>query len=449
MQQDRVNVPALVAILLGVVLATLDTAIANTALPAMAADLRTDPGSAVWIINAYQLSVVAVLLPFAALADSLGPRKVFIFGLSFFTAASLACVLSQNLLELSCARVLQGIGGGALMSVNVALIRLVYPPTRLGRGLGFNALVVGIGFAIGPTVASLVLSIASWPWLFGLNVPLGALATVVAFKALPRPQTADAKTQSPDIWTALLTAISFAAAALALIEMGQLAGWQRITTAAAVALVFGTLLMRRQKDHAAPMLPVDLLRRPMFALSCYTAFASFATQGLAFVSLPFYFEHALQRNPIDTGFLMTSWPVAVAAAAPIAGRLSDRYPPGLLGGVGLLFLCVGMLLLAQLSPSATALHVMACMAICGVGFGFFQSPNLRAIMTSAPAHRSGGASGMVGIVRLVGQATGAALVALCFGLQGLSGTLSALYLGAAFALMASVASFSRLIASNA
>jgi DHA2 family multidrug resistance protein-like MFS transporter len=436
-----INLPALLSVLLGVVLGTLDTAIANTALPAMAADLHADPGLSIWIVNAYQLAVVATLLPYAALGDSLGPRKVFLFGVSFFTVASLACALATTLPALAVARALQGVGAGAVMSMNIALIKQIFPPSKLGRGVGINALVVGVGFAIGPTIASLVLSVASWPWLFGINVPLGTVAALFAWRSLPRSTAA----KTPfDRTAALLSAVAFSALMFALIQVGQQADGWVIALSALLAAGFMTLLILRQAGHVAPMLPLDLLRRPMFALSVLTAFASFGAQGLAFVALPFFFEAVMHRNPVDTGLLMSAWSVLVAAAAPLAGRMSDRVHAGLLGGVGLAVLSVGMFCLGRLDADSTVLQIVISMAICGAGFGFFQSPNLRALMTSAPPGRSGGASGMIGLVRLTGQATGAALVALCFGLKGVQGATVAIYLGAGFALAGSLASFSRL-----
>jgi MFS transporter, DHA2 family, multidrug resistance protein len=145
---------ALAAILMTVSLASLDTAIANTALPAIAADLRAPAAASIWVVNAYQLAVVAALLPFAALGDAWGPRRVFLAGVALFTVASAGCALAPTLAALTAARVLQGVGAAAVMSVNLALIRLFYPPQRLGRGVGLNALVVGVSFAAGPTVAS-------------------------------------------------------------------------------------------------------------------------------------------------------------------------------------------------------------------------------------------------------------------------------------------------------
>lgn len=433
---------ALIGILLGVALASLDVAIANTALPVIATDLRAAAASSIWILNAYQLAVVASLLPFAALGDQIGPRRVFLAGLAFFTVASLGCTLATSLPTLAAARVFQGVGAGAIMSVNVALIRLIYPAERLGRGVGLNALTVGVSFALGPTVASLVLAVANWPWLFAINVPLGLAALACALPALPHT----ARSRHPfDPLTAILTALTFSSLILSLGAAAQRESLMFVVPPLVLAVASGWTLLRRQAGHPAPMLPVDLLKRPMFALSTVTSVASFATQGLAFVSLPFFFEQVLHRNAVDTGFLMTPWPIIVALVAPIAGRLSDHYPPGLLGGVGLLVLCLGMTSLVLLPARPGTLNIVLRMSLCGAGFGFFQSPNLRALMSSAPPERSSGASGMIAIARLTGQTTGAALVALCFGLApGARGPLAALVLGAAFAGLASLASFARL-----
>ncbi len=432
---------ALLAVLTGVVLATLDTAIANTALPSIAADLRSTEAGAIWVLNAYQLAVVATMLPFAALGDVLGPRRVFLGGIAVFTLASLLCTLAGSVPLLAAARALQGVGAGAMMSVNIALIRLIYPASRLGRGVGMNALVVGIGFAVGPTLASLVLALGTWPWLFGINVPLGLVALAVGGSALPHSTRLGGRF---DPLTAGLTAVSFASLVFALTSVAQMEAWSQVLPFALLALVSGALLLRRQAGHPAPMLPVDLLRRPMFALSALTAVAAFATQSLGFVSLPFFFEQVLHRDPVQTGLLISAWPVLVAVFAPLAGRLSDRHAPGLLCGLGLVGLCVGMVTLALLPADPSVLDIAWRMAICGAGFGFFQAPNLKALMSSAPPERAGGASGVIGVARLLGQTSGAALVALCFHLAGTGGSQIALVLGAVSAGVAAIASFMRL-----
>lgn len=432
---------ALVAVLLGVVLATLDTAIANIALPTIATDLHSPAGTSIWIINAYQLTVVATMLPFAAFGDVVGPRRVFIGGIALFMLASLGCALADSVLMLSVARAIQGIGAGAMMSVNIALIRLIYPLNRLGRGVGINSLVVAIGFAVGPSVASLILSVASWPWLFGVNVPLGALAISFAITSLPKTMRT---TRLFDPLTALLTIVTFSGLIFTLLEVTQLQPLWLILSSSALTMITLVVLLRREVGLAAPMFPIDLLRIPLFSLSTVTAIAAFATQGLAFVSLPFYFEKVLHWNAINTGFLMTAWPAIVAISAPISGRLSDKIAPGLLGGIGLALLCVGMALLASLPAVPNTDMVVIYLGLCGAGFGMFQAPNLKALMSSAPPQRSGGASGVIGVARLLGQTSGAALVALCFHYAGVQGSTLALALGAVTAGIATIASFSRL-----
>ena len=140
-----------------------------------------------------------------------------------------------------------------------------------------------------------------------------------------------------------------------------------------------------------PLLPVDLFRRPVFALSVTTSVCAFVAQGIVFVALPFYFQDVIGRSQVETGLLITPWPVTVAIIAPIAGRLADRYPAGILGGIGLGVLCLGFILLALLPAQPGDASIIWRIVVCGFGFGFFQSPNNRAIVSNAPRERSGGA----------------------------------------------------------
>ncbi|WP_459615985.1 MFS transporter [Bordetella sp. 2513F-2] len=432
---------AVLAVLLAVGMSSLDTAIANTALPTMARDLGTTEALSVWIVSSYQLAMVAFLLPAAALGEIVGHRRLIVGGLLVFTAASLACGLAPTLDWLVAARVAQGLGAAGLMAVQAAMLRFIYPAESLGRGMGFNALVVGCSFAAGPTIASFILTFASWHWLFLINVPLGALAIVLGLRSLPPTPRS---TRRYDGVAAALCAAFFALLVFTLNEGAHARTGGQLAIEIALTVLCLVLLLRRQAGVPAPLLALDLLRRPVFALSSATAVCAFAAQALAFVSLPFMLQGVLGYSQTDTGYLITPWPVLVAAMAPVAGRLSDRYPAGMLGGVGLAALGAGMLLLALLPPQPSVLDIVWRMALCGAGFGFFQSPNLRAIMMSAPPERAGGASGMVGTVRLLGQSAGAALVAGCFNVSSTHGAVIALWLGAGFAALACAASFMRL-----
>lgn len=432
---------ALAAIFTALALASLDTAIANVALPAIAADLGVSPADVIWVVNVYQIAMVATLLPLGALGEIVGHQRIYIGGLVLFTLASLGCALAWSLPSLIAARTLQGLGASGIMAVNAALVRFVYPTHMLGRGFGHNALVVGTAFTFGPTIASAILSIATWPWLFAVNLPFAVIAILIGLKTLPKTPRA---THAFDFTNAALTASCLG---LFIVGIGS-AGHQ--TSPAVVglelggSLLLGWIIARRHAGHPAPMLPIDLFRRPMFALSSATSVCAFAVQGLAFVSLPFYFEDVLHRSQVETGFFITPWPLVVAIMAPIGGRLSDRYPVAILGGLGLVLLTIGMALLATLPAEPSVADIVWRMVICGIGFGFFQSPNLRALMFSAPPHRSGSASGIVATSRLTGQTLGAALAALCFALAGHNGATVALALGAGFAALGSLMSFLRL-----
>jgi DHA2 family multidrug resistance protein-like MFS transporter len=432
---------AVAAIFTALAMASLDTAIANIALPAIAANLHVSPADVIWVVNVYQIALVATLLPLGALGEIVGHQRIYLGGLLLFTLASLACACAWSLPSLLVARALQGLGASGIMAVNSALVRFVYPSRLLGRGYGHNALVVATAFTLGPTIASGILAVGSWPWLFAVNIPFGLIAMGIGLKTLPATPRA---VHAFDFLGALLAACCLGLFIIGVGSAAHKASPGMVSLELVAAILFGWVLTRRHANHPAPMLPIDLFRRPVFALSAATAVCSFAVQGLAFVSLPFYFEDVLQRSQVETGFFMTPWPLVVAIMAPIGGRLSDRFSAGVLGGLGLLLLGLGMVLLATLPATPSVANIVWRMAICGIGFGLFQTPNMKAIMSSAPAHRSGSASGIVATARLTGQTTGAALAALCFSLAGREGATLALALGAGFAGLGCLMSLLRL-----
>ena len=437
---------AMVVVLIGLSMSVLDGAIANIALPTISAQLHTDPASAVWVVNAYQLAVTISLLPLASLGELHGYRRVFILGLVVFTLGSLSCALSGSLTTLVASRALQGFGGAGLMSVNTALLRFIYPAERLGRGIGINALVGSTSAAIGPSIAAGILSIASWQWLFAINVPLGGVALIFAGRVLPRTPLAHHRF---DWLSALLSASTFGALVVGVDNLRRLS--VAVVFELAGAAIAGALFVWRQRLLAYPMLAIELFARPVFALSVVSSICSFTAQNLTFVSLPFFLEEVLGLSAVETGLLMTPWPVAVGFTAPIAGWLVDRrYPAGILGGIGLVALSAGLVLVASHEVHAAVSRIAWTMAICGVGFGFFQSPNNRTILASAPRERAGSASGILASARLVGQTLGAALVGLIFALVSTTpagighGATLALLVGAGFATAGAVTSSLRL-----
>jgi DHA2 family multidrug resistance protein-like MFS transporter len=428
------------AIWLAMTMSVLDGAIANVALPTIAGELHASAASSIWIVNAYQLAITVTLLPLAALGDRLGYRRVYMVGLAVFTLGSLGCALSHTLASLTAARVLQGLGAGGIMSINSALVRFTYPKKLLGRGIGLNALVISVSAAIGPTVAAAILSHWSWEWLFAINLPLGLVAIAIAFRSLP---TTVGSSRKFDWISAILNAATFGfliTGAESIAREGLASGLPKL----AIGAVAAVLLTWRELGREHPLVPFDLLRIPIFGLSILTSIFSFAAQMMAYVGLPFYFQSVMGRTAVETGLLMTPWPLAVGIAAPLAGRLADRHRAGTLGGIGLTLFAVGLGLMSAIHPGASNLDIAWRMALCGLGFGFFQSPNNRAMVTAAPMHRSGAAGGALATARLLGQTAGAVTTAVFFHLAGTHATTTALATAAGLAALGALISLSRL-----
>jgi DHA2 family multidrug resistance protein-like MFS transporter len=417
-QQDGLPIPrrywSVVSIWLALTMAVLDGAIANVALPTIARELGASPAASVWVINAYQLTITILLLPLAALGDRIGYKCIYIPGLALFTIGSVACALGHTLTLLIAARVFQGVGAACIMSMNAALVRATYPASMLGRGIGYNAMVLSMSAAIGPTLAALILTVATWPWLFLINLPIGVAALIIGRKSLPEPQGHGRPFDWPSaiLSGAMMGCIVFGAEAFA--REGNRFGLGLVV----VGIVAGISLVWRERGEPRPLMPLDLLRIPIFTLSITTSIVSFAAQMLAYVALPFLFQSVLGRSVIATGLLMTPWPIAVGIAAPFAGRLADKFNAGLLGGIGLAIFALGLFLLSRLGASPGDFDIAWRMAVCGLGFGLFQSPNNRTIVSAAPKPRSGAAGGMLATARLLGQTTGAVAVGVAFHLAG-------------------------------
>ena len=445
---------AMLVIILGLTMAVLDGSIVNLALPGIARELHSSAASAVWVVNAYQIATLVMLLPLASMGDRMGYRRVYLVGMALFAVSSIFAMLATSLPALIAARALQGLGAAGIMSVNAAMVRLIYPRSLLGRGMAINSMVVALSAVAGPTVAAGILSVATWPWLFALNLPLGALTLWMGRKSLPRNVVSN-QTPRPAALDVVLNILMFTLVFLGGERLGMHSGAGAsglpLTGLALLAAggAVGWWYLHRQWNLAAPLFPVDLLRNRVFALSMASSIGAFGAQMLAYLSLPFLLLESYGRTPLRAGLLITCWPLAIAAVAPISGRLIGRYPDGLLGGIGMAIFACGLWLLAALPVGPDDLNIAWRMAVCGAGFALFQSPNNHTIVTSAPLHRSGAASGMLGTARLTGQTGGAVLLAALFTVWPPStgqGEKMALVVAGCLALIAAFASSRRVAA---
>jgi len=431
---------AMLAVALAVLLSVLDYAVANVALPSIAHDLHIASSQSIWVINAYQLASLSMLLPLASIGARIGFARMCRLGIAIFLVASIFCALSHSLLELALARALQGVGGASIMSVAIALIRFIYPKAALGKGLALNGLIIGTGVALGPTVGSLVMSVADWPWIFWINVPLGLAALALASFALPVTPRSE---KAVDLPAVVLTICAFTFTVIGVDDAVHGGLWGALLLSGAGVLCWAALL-RYQRGKDEPVVPVDLLGVPSFLIAFIVGMTGFVASNFFIIAMPFTLETVFQRPATVTGFLITPWAVGVATMSFLIGRWTDRVPAVLLSSLGLAVTGCGFALLWLLPPDASNLDIIWRTWLAGSGFGMFQPPNNRVMMLAAPRGREGSASGLVSVARLGGQTLGALLVASVFRFSTHASTLCLLcamliaWVGAAMSLARSI-----------
>ncbi len=421
---------AAATLLLALTVTVLDSSMANVALPAIAGALRIDPANVVWVVIAYNLVVVVSLLPLSAVAERVGFRRMFALGMTMFMAASLASALSTSFLSLLLARMAQGLGSAMLMCLFGGLVRNIYPMNKLGMGLSLNAMTVGVMAVLGPAIGAFILQAVSWHWIFLVIVPF-CIASYFGVRFLPDvPRSA-----SRFDWVAcLLSAPVFGLSVIGLDAVVK--DPARAVLCLLIAALAAWALVRRSRGQLAPIVPVDLLRIKPIAYAVGASAFSFAAQMAAFVSLPFYFKEVLHYSYGDVGILLGVWSIGVAVMAPVAGYLSGRYAIAVLCGIGAAGMAAGMTWVILLPASTAFLWLILAMLVGGVGFGFFQTPNNRALLAGAPRHRSGAAGGMQATTRVFGQSFGTALVAVSFNISEINGAVIGIVAAIACAVVA-------------
>ncbi|OLO06052.1 MFS transporter [Salinicola socius] len=423
---------ALLAMITGTQMAVLDNGIVNIALPTLAKELAISGSESIWIANVYQLVTAALLLTFAAVSRRVGRHRLYIGGLIFFTVASLGCALARSFEFLLAMRGLQAIGAAAMLSIGPSLYRIIFPTRLLGSAIGLSALTVAFGIAAGPSLGGLILHVASWPWLFAINVPIGLLALVLGVRALPREKPILGRI---DVWGALMSIVMLSGSVFALDQLGHGNGGALALVTLALSVICLVGFIYRQRHAARPLVPLALFAEPRFSFAAIVSMFAFLAQGVAFVGLPFLYQTVMGVSPIMSAVLFTPWPLVIMIIGPLAGRLADKGNPALISSTGLALFLLGMLALTGLDADSSYIDVIWRTALCGVGYGLFQAPNNREMIGSVSVELSANASGVLASVRTFGQSLGTALVGLILGLSFGSLTLS-LWVGVGSVLVA-------------
>lgn len=389
-------------------ISVLDSTMVNVALPSIAESLAIAPADVVRVVLAYSVTLVITLLPFSAVAERIGFRRMFALGIALFGLASLASALSTSLFTLMLGRIGQGLGASMLMCLFGGLVRNIYPLRKLAMGLSLNASMVGVTAVLGPTIGAWILALASWPWIFLINLPVCILA-FFGIRFLPDVPRSDGRF---DVVAAVLSACALGLAILGLDSLGK-------APVAAVAYLgasaaFAWVLLQRSLPQKAPLVPVDLLRIVTVRYAVMASLLMFAAQMGSFVAMPFYYSAVLGYSYAELGLVLGAWSVGTALMAPVAAWFSERYSVAVLCSIGASALALALAIMLALPADAAFGWYMLCMFMGGVGFGFFQTPNNRAMLTGAPRQRSGAAGGMQATTRVFGQSVGTAMVAATF-----------------------------------
>jgi DHA2 family multidrug resistance protein-like MFS transporter len=427
---------AIVAVSLGTILTTVDGTIVNVALPTIARDLHVSSSAAVLIVTIYQLVMMTMMIPFSALGDRFGFRATYQWGQIIFVVATALCFFARSLPLLVVVRGIQALGAAVTLSVSSAMIRSIYPASMLGRGLSLNTLIAATAASFAPTLGGAILAVAKWPWLFALAVPFGLLSIAIGRKTLPQ---ANSRSISYDIPGAMMCAATLGIASTGFQSAAHGGPW--IVTGALFALgaALGIVFVRRETGRARPVFPVDLLRQNKIALSSIGLLAAFIGSMIVTLTLPFRMQQQFHYTPAEAGAILVPWPLSILAVAPISGMLSDRIAPGILGGIGMCIAVAGLVSLAWLPASPHHIDLVWRIAVCGVGFAMYFSPNARQIIGSAPIERSASAGALTASIRQTGQTLGSTAVAAMLAGGIGTGSLPPL-IAAAFGLIAGLCS---------
>jgi EmrB/QacA subfamily drug resistance transporter len=400
----------------GVFMSTMDGSILNVALPTIMDDFSAPLPAVQWVVMAYLIVIVALLMSFGRLADIRGLMTINTVGLALFTGGSLLCALSPGVGSLIAFRGIQGLGASMIMACGPAILTRVFPSTELGKAMGLIGTVVGVGLTSGPGIGGLILSYYSWRVIFFINVPFGLASVFLSRKFIPS-EPSDTAESSFDFLGALLMALTLTGFLLA-VSLGDEWGWSEPETLLNIGLVltFGPLFILWESRISSPVVDLSLFRVRVFRMGSIAAVCLFVSQFISFFLMPFYLTKVLKR-PIETvGLLLMVAPLTSMVVSPVSGWVSDKMGARLLTTAGMALTSAALLIASGFTDGTGDLGVAGCLMIMGMGGALFQPPNTSSIMRAIPEPRLGVASGLVAAARNLGMVIGVSLAGALFSL---------------------------------
>ena len=415
----------LIAVCVGIFMLLIDITVVNVALPSIQRSLHASFSDLQWVVNAYALTLAALLLTAGSLADLFGRKRLFVIGLVVFTASSLACGLAQSPLMLNVSRAVQGIGGAVMLATSLALIADAFRGRDRGTAFAAYGAIIGAAVAVGPLIGGALTSGLGWRWIFFVNVPIGIGGTLLTLRSVSESRDPGATRVD---WIGLVTFSGSLFLLIYALIQGNNKGWGSgeivgcLAASAALMVTFVVAELRQER----PMFDLTLLRRPAFAGASVVGFALSASMFALFLYLTLYIQNVLQFSPFQAGLRFLPMTVVMFVVAPFAGRLTVRVPIRAILSVGLLLTAGGLALMAGLTASSGWTHLLPGFIIGGVGIGLVNPALASTAVGVVPHNRSGMASGINNTFRQTGTATGIAALGAIFQHEVSSRTLSGL-----------------------
>lgn len=405
----------LAVLLVGTFLAPLDSSIVNIALPSIASQFGESLASVGWVASAYLLTSATLLLTMGRVGDVWGLRRLYVAGLLLFGGGSLLCALASSVTMLVGFRVLQAVGASMLFAAGPALVAHTFPPNRRGWALGYVSLSVAAGLTIGPALGGLLVGTFGWPSIFWINVPLSVVAAGIAWRLLPRDCPPGNSFDVPGAVLAGATLLLFLVG-LGGAEAAGLGSVRVIAPVAGSVVVLGAFIWWEQRAKH-PMVDLRLFESRVFSAGIAAATMAYAAIFALTFTLPFFLTRVQGMPTRAAGLVLTVTPLAMAAFAPLAGRISDRSGSRHIASGGLLMLAAGLLAASFLATESPVVIVIVCLLLVGTGMSLFQTPNTAAVLRATPRARAGVGSAFVAEARNVGMAVGIAVTAAIVGLS--------------------------------
>lgn len=397
---------------LGTLMASLNTSIINIALPRITTYFQSPLSTAEWVIMVYLLLMSSLVLIFGRLGDMYGYKRIYVLGFAAFTVSSLFIAWAPNIMTLIGFRAIQALGSAMVIAIVQAIIAANFPAGERGRAIGLNSMVVSFGLASGPSVGGFLVSYFNWQSIFYINIPIGILGTIWAWKVLPSQKGLRQKFDLIGAGAFFISQMSL----LLAFSHGQEWGWTSsiILGLFTASLAFLAFFIYWENHIDSPMIRLSLFKNKLFTAANSAAFINYMTQYSVTFLMPFYLIDILQLPVNRAGLLMTVFPVVMMLTSPFSGIWVDRIGSRTLTSLGMGFIAAATVILSRLTSTLNIPMIIVGLALVGLGTGLFLTPNNTAIMSSVPKGQAGIGSGMIATMRSLGQVMGVAVSGAVF-----------------------------------